>query len=237
MNRSWTKGLVGGRAAIGSVALLVVAAAALLPGTSARAATSPLPASVDWAQGLSFGPVGNVGAGAVADCAVAAVADIEQVLLRRPEPADPAPYLAAYGALARASGETPGPTAGLRPSDVLATWRTRGIAGTHANTRRLAALDVATVERALSVGPLYSVLDLPPPASTAATWVDAHGVALTAWSASSAPAGYTARGPHVVAVVGYDPVGVLVATWGFVQPITWAEWHVLATVAWAVLPA
>nr|MDA8292323.1 hypothetical protein [Actinomycetota bacterium] len=193
-------------------------------------------ASVDWAAGMTFGPVANVGPGAVADCTLAAVADVEQVLARETEPIDPTPFVAAYDALARAAGEVPGPRSGLRPADVLAAWRAGEIAGTKVRAARLASLDVTTVERALEAGPLYAVLQLPAPASTAPTWVDASGVALSAWSRTAPPAGYAQAGPHVVAVVGYDSADVLVATWGFVQPIAWSQWTAMVTAAWSVGP-
>lgn len=243
MNR-WGRIRSLARCLLGAVALVVGAGvASLAPSTIAGATTSGAPgsaapqASIDWATGMSFGPVANVGRGAVADCTLAAVADIEQVFSRQDSPIDPTPYVAAYDALARAAGERPGPAAGLRPADVVSAWQRGAIAGSRVRARRLAALDRVTVEQALASGPLYGVLALPAPASSAPTWVDASGVALGTWSSSTPPAGYAASGPHVVAVVGYGASGVLVATWGYVQPITWQEWGVLATAAWAVAPS
>jgi len=216
--------------AVGALAPVAAATAA----TAHRASASVTPPSVDWGAGMTFGAVGNVGPGAVADCAIAAVADIEQVLARSSAPPDPSPYLAAYDALVRAAGGVPGPQAGLAPSSVLSAWQGRGIAGTRARTARLASVGRGAVEAALASGPLYAVLDLPTPASTAPTWVSANDVAVTAWTPAAPPAGYEGGGAHVVALTGYDSSGVLVATWGFVQPVSWAEWAMMASAAWSI---
>lgn len=44
-------------------------------------------------------------------------------------------------------------------------------------------------------------------------------------------------GGHAVNVVQYDPEGLTVVTWGFLQRMTWRFWSTYVDEAWAVLPA
>jgi hypothetical protein len=218
------------------MAIGAIVAAPAAGASTAATATAQGPWSVDWAAGITFGTIGNVGPHAVADCAIATVADIEQVIKHKATPPDPAPYLAVYRSLARAEGEAPSSDAGLVPSAVLTRWRTTGIAGSRISSAAPITSTPARIEAALASGPVYAVIDLPASASNAPTWVNSAGVALTAWSAATPPSGYAGGGAHVVAVVGYNASAVLVATWGYVQPISWGEWAALATGAWQVTP-
>ncbi len=202
---------------------------------SGSVGTSPA-TTIDWARGTVFGSVGNAGADAVADCAVAAVADIEQILQGRTTPIDPAPFLAAYAALARSAGESPGPSATIPPWLVLRAWHAPGIAGTRIAPALPVAPGRARLEQALAGGPLYAVVDLPRPVSAAPVWVGTDDVAIRSWTTTSAPSGYLGSGVHVVAVVGYDARYVEVVTWGYVQPISWSLWARLATQVWAITP-
>ena len=193
-------------------------------------------AGIDWARGAVFGSVGNVGAHALADCAVAAVADIEQLLQGRTTPIDPAPFLAEYAMLARAAGESPGPGAVLPPWLVLRAWHAPGIAGTRIAPAVPVGPGRSSLEHALSGGPLYAVVDLPRAASAAPVRVGADDLALKAWTAATPPSGYSGGGAHVVAVVGYDAQYVDVVTWGYVQPISWALWAHMVAQVWSVTP-
>jgi hypothetical protein len=219
---------LAGIAAVGFLAVPAVA------GASGQRSVSP--ATVDWASGVTFGPVGNVGPGALADCAIAAVADIEQVFAQEILPPDPAPYINAYEALAQEEGQQPGPTGSLATSDVLATWKSNGIAG-HLATAIRTGTRVAPMKVSLDSGPVFAEVELPPTASTLGTLVNSAGVAVTAWTSSTPPSGYAGSGAHAVAVVGYNASDVLIVTWGYVQPVSWAEWAKLAVAAWSVHPA
>jgi hypothetical protein len=117
-------GLFGCAALCGSILL-----AAATPAVASGSVPNSSPWTIDWGAGITFGAVDNVGPHAIADCTIASVAAIEQVFEHQPTPPNPRPYVAAYDALARAGGESPGPNAGLVPSAVLAAWRKTGIAG------------------------------------------------------------------------------------------------------------
>jgi hypothetical protein len=203
-------------------------------GVGSAAGAVPTTTSVNWATGLTFGTVGNAGPGAVADCAVAAVADIEQILSLTATPPDPAPYLTAYDELLAAARQAPGATAGLVPASVLARWETAGIAGTRIRSATRTSVSVPGVERALASGPLYGVIDLPATSQHAGPWINASDTALSAWTSTTPPSGYSGSGLHVVAVVGYSSAGILLATWGYVQPVSWPVWSQIALAAWSV---
>ncbi|MCU1495346.1 MAG: hypothetical protein JWO62_3110 [Acidimicrobiaceae bacterium] len=230
---------------VGAATAPALARAQSAAAAGARSASAATPHStsngtdtwaVNWANGITFGTVDNVGPGAVADCTVATVADLEQIFTHSPVPPSPAPYVAAYEVLARAEGEVPGTNAGLLPADVLRVWRTSGIAGTRVAVVAATAVGRARLQQALSTGPIYAVVDLPASASSAATWIDDEGIALRSWTSTNAPAGYVGGGPHVVAVVGYNAQYVLLATWGYVQPVSWRLWQKMAAAAWSVRP-
>jgi hypothetical protein len=204
---------------------------------SAFAPTSA-PGTAYWLHGVP-GTYGNTGAGAVADCTVAAAADLEQIFTRSPEPLAPGPWIAAYDALLAAEqpGVSPGPSAGLAVAPVLATWAGPGIAGTRIASARALGLGQASIERALRAGPLYGVVDLPAPTDPGvAPLVDTSYVALTQWTPADPGSSYLSGGLHAVAVVGFDASSVFLESWGYVQPVSWSWWAAHAEQADAITP-
>ncbi len=204
---------------------------------SAFAPTSG-PGTAYWLLGVP-GTYGNTGAGAVADCTVAAAADLEQIFTRSPEPLRAGPWIAAYDALlsAQQPGVPPGSAAGLSVASVLAAWQGPGIAGTRIASARPLGLGKASVEHALASGPLYAVVDLPAPAGPrTAPLVDTSYVALTQWTPADPGSSYSSGGLHAAAVVGFDASGVFLESWGYVQPVSWSWWAAYAAQAYVVAP-
>jgi hypothetical protein len=210
--------------------------------TSATCASvyAPAPgASTYWASGTP-GSYGNTGTGAVADCTVAAAADLEQIFTHSARPLPAAPWIDAYTAMLAAQdpGQSPGPDAPLAVPAVLATWQSTGIAGTRVAAVSSVALGQSSIEAALRQGPLYAVVDLPAPSDPGTPpLVDASYVALAEWSPGHPGTGYFAPGAHALAVVGFDHSAVLLETWGYVQPVSWSWWATYAMEAFAVHPS
>ncbi|MHB1974799.1 MAG: hypothetical protein ACYCR4_11050 [Acidimicrobiales bacterium] len=225
--------VVGGRVALRRV---------LVSSTSSTCASefAPVPEmSTYWAFGVP-GSYGNTGAGSVADCTIAAAADLEQIFTASARPLPVAPWMAAYTALLAAEdpGEAPGSSAGLSVSSVLAAWQHGGIAGTKVGAVSPVTLGRSTIEAALERGPLYAVVDLPAPVDPGTSpLVDSSYVALSQWSPGLPGSGYFVAGPHALAVVGFDRSSVFLETWGYIQPVTWSWWAAYASQAFSVVPA
>lgn len=203
---------------------------------SAPGRSDPQVATVYWAPG-QIGTYGNSGPGAVPDCAIATVADLEQIFLGSPRPLDPRPWLAEYwrllgsaaSAITRASG-------GLDVRTVLRAWLTQGIAGSRIMAARPIHLDAVSVEQALAGGPLYGLIDLPEPVGQhAVNYVDAADIAVRPWTDVTPASGYVGSGPHAVAIVGYSDRYLFLETWGYVQPVSWGWWTAHSSAAWSIV--
>ncbi|MCU1492094.1 MAG: hypothetical protein JWM85_3499 [Acidimicrobiaceae bacterium] len=203
--------------------------------TQARA-----PKSVDRYSGVpQFGLYGNGGDQAVGDCAVAAVGDVIQSWDAQEGlpagPLGPGPFLTAYQSIVGGPG---GPNIGADSVQVLNYWQRTGIAGNKITAWHsivnpgidrlqynpvktgVSAPDRATLEDYLaSHGALYGGVFVP-----VADYTAAMDTSSTPWTTVEAPRGRTTIGAHGVAIVGYDSFGPDLATWGYVQHVTWAWW-------------
>jgi hypothetical protein len=196
-----------------------------------------LPTSIDDYSGVSsYGLYGNVGFTSVGDCTIAAVGDILQTWSARKGessgPLNSAPFISAYDTLV---GGTGGPQDGLPVNTVLAYWKTSGIDGnTIAGSSEIIEYwDRFAIEAALEEdGPLYVSFQIP-----TSDYVYSMDSSSTIWSTNEAPPG-TSTTPygHAAAIVGYDATGPYIATWGYVQHVTWAWWYDWATDAYTVTP-
>ena len=194
---------------------------------------------VYWLRSDRIGTYGNVGRGAIPDCAIAAAADLEQIFQRSASPLPARPWVEAYfELLGSVDGNRFGAgPAGLDVSEVLGTWQREGIAGTRIASAIATPLAKSALEAELASGPLYAELDLPRLAwAGSVTYVDGRSIAVQPWSLVAPGSGYSSGGLHAVVVVGFDASYVYVETWGYVQPVTWGWWAHYAVAAWRVTP-
>lgn len=193
----------------------------------------PPPPSVDYYSAVAqFGVYGNIGT--EGDCTVAAAADLEQVWAAQAGQPDGRPttasILAAYQAII---GPSANPADGAYTSEVLYYWESQGIGGQRIAGASEIALDPTSLENALAQdGALYGVIDIPAPDYSWAM----ESPAVT-WSTNEAPPGSPVVNDHAVAIVGYNGIGPLFATWGYVQQVTWAWWSTWGLDAYAIQQA
>jgi hypothetical protein len=191
-----------------------------------EARADPPPAVVPVPEGVAWGMYQN---DVHADCTCAAVAhmienwDAREVAYAHTAPTD-ALVLDLY---ARVNG---GQDEGAFALDVLHEWRTHGL-GPDTITG-FAKVDHNNLDRMRYAtwvfGGLYIGLDLPLTA-------EAQGHAT--WSYLPSAGGHAAKGSwggHAVDVVGYDPEGVTIVTWGRLQRMTWGFWSRYCDEAFAV---
>lgn len=119
--------------------------------------------------------------------------------------------------------------AGAVELDVLRYWRKTGIGGHHIGAFAGISLHDDTLVRtgAYLFGGLYIGLALPVTAQEQEVWD---------WTGSlRGPAKPGSWGGHAVDVVGYDPEGLTVVTWGSVKQMTWRFWERYVDEAYALL--
>jgi hypothetical protein len=120
---------------------------------------------------------------------------------------------------------------GCVEEDVLSYWRHTGIGG-H-KLFAYAGLDVSNIAHAqLSLqlfGGAYLGIALP---------LSAQDQVGKVWDVVTTGQGKPGSwGGHAVNLVGYDPVGPTVITWGALQKMTWSFWHAYVDEAYALLTA
>ena len=130
------------------------------------------------------------------------------------------------------TGGAAGPTVGTNDEQAFALWKTKGLG----KSRLVAVSQLADphsrleLERAVDqLGGVLAYVQVPSIDKPAGSGGTAH-----VWQASAA----TARGaklPHELAVVGYDPTGPLLSTWGHVQQATWSWWSSYAVGVYPVI--
>lgn len=104
--------------------------------------------------------------------------------------------------------------------DVLNLWRRRGVGGRRITAyARVNILDLVEVRTAIAqFGALYSALALPVSA-------DDQLRANAPWKAINSSRGRPGSwGGHAVSILGYDRAGLVCATWGREQRMTWGFW-------------
>jgi hypothetical protein len=183
-----------------------------------------------WKQVKQFGTFGNDG---LNDCSLAAVASLAQVWnvalggSGRAIPA--APVVAQYNAA------TGGVDQGVLPSTAFQVWR-QGIDGVSiASVAQIAPSDDTVRQAIWQLGGLYAVVNLAPTDTENGSTLTAATPSVPAWTLPAAgDVAHTTA--HTVAVVGYDQRYVYLATWGAVQPVTWAWWDARLVEAWTLLP-
>lgn len=112
--------------------------------------------------------------------------------------------------------------------DVLGAWRKAGI-GDH-RCLAFAEVDITNLAEVKKAAALFSSLDL----GITVTQGDENAFALGQPWSTAYPAGQVAGG-HSVELVGYDPFGGWVVTWGALQRFTWAWWKRAVVEAWLVV--
>ena len=208
----------------------LVALAVLCVGAPVAGAAT-VPASVKhWSGVQQFGMYGNA---TLDDCSVAAIASLSQVWDVESGGSGNAlplaPILNAYAALGGNANR------GVLPSQAFSAWES-GIDGTKIAAVSSIASDETSVEQAISqLGGIYAVVNITPndPQHPGVPTSSARAVA--AWTLATRPSPSAAEA-HVVAVVGYDANFVYLATWGAIQPVTWAWWNARVVQSWAILP-
>ncbi len=149
------------------------------------------------ASSESFQTWGNVAPEPLGDCAFAAVADWEQIVLQK----DADPTLIGYE-YAKAGGTENG----LAQNALWSYWRSNGIAGVHLTGLHSYTTTVADVENGVR--------------DYRAT------IAELSFEAGWGFGPYTmAASLHDVVVDGFTPEGPLVVTWGETVQMTWEQWR------------
>ena len=119
--------------------------------------------------------------------------------------------------------------AGAVELDVLTYWRKTGVGGHRIGAFAGVSLHDEQLVRAGAYlfGGLYLGLALPLTAQHQAVWD---------WTGSlSGPAKPGSWGGHAVDVVGYDPHGLTVVTWGSLKQMTWSFWERYVDEAYALI--
>ncbi len=158
------------------------------------------------ASSESFPSWGNVAPEPLGDCAFAAVADWEQIVLQRQ--ADPTLLGYEY---AKAGGSENG----LAQNALWSYWRSNGIAGVHLTALHSYTTTVADVENGVRD---YRAM-----------------IAELSFEASWGFGPYTMPASlHDVVLDGFTPEGPLVVSWGETVQMTWEQWRDEAVGMWGV---
>lgn len=194
--------------------------ASLPPAPAAFDATANVPGLPPW------GMLANDSHG---DCTCAAACHMSQ--LWKAQAGHPAAYADAdaLNLYARVNG---GGDNGAVELDVLNEWRKQGIdpADKIDAFARINQADLIQVRQGLWLfSGLYIGVALPLTARQQPVW----DVAGPLNQPSAAPGSW---GGHAVNVIGYDPAGLTIVTWGATKRMTWAFWTSYVDEAWAVLP-
>lgn len=191
------------------------------PLSSAAATTYP---PQPWRNVPRFGSYGN---NDLADCALAAAADLQQLfdveaggsgaLLSSQE------ITADFAALGGSGADT-----GVSVSAVEALWSERGIGGGKiAGMAEMPTVRTDVLAALRSGGGLYAIVNLPLDDNVIPD--EPTSVVPRAWAPSSRRSISAQSGPsHAVAVVGSWRGGLEIVTWGSVVPVTWAWWNAFA---------
>jgi len=167
---------------------------------------APGPECDDGASAESFQIWGNVAPEPLGDCAFAAVADWEQIVLQR----EADPTLLGYE-YAKAGGSENG----LAQSVLWSYWRSDGIAGVYLTALHSYTTTVADVENGVrDYGAMIAEL------SFEASW---------GFGPYTMPASL-----HDVVLDGFTPEGPLVVSWGETVQMTWEQWRDEAVGMWGV---
>jgi hypothetical protein len=192
------------------------------------------PPSVDWSLKVasSLGAMLNAGDGAVGDCTIAAAGHIVQELTANagnmiiiPDDA----ILAAYEAVSGFDPNNPDSDQGACALDVLNYWRQTGIGGHQIGAFvGLEPDNILHVQNAILLfEACYIGLALPLYAENQDVW-SIPPVPPT--DGSDQP-----WGGHAVPIVGYDPQGLTVITWGVLKRMTYQFYQQFCDEAYAIL--
>lgn len=165
------------------------------------------------------------------DCTIAAVVHTDQALANLT--AEPWTYPGDRKVNAVYRRMTGGPDTGLVETDVLKAWsRKGGLFG-----QQLVAFAPVAVKHTVTVrqtvdlcGAAYTGVRIPAPAQQ--QFADGLPWALTHTSAD-----HDIEGGHAVPIVGYNPTGPVVVTWGALQQATWEWWLTYGEECYAVITA
>ena len=160
--------------------------------------------------GLTFPTYGNIAPNGVGDCAFAAVANWEEVVLGT------IPDTKLITSEFSDAGGTP--NLGLTNAEVFNYWETKGIGETLLNAASPFYIDPPNVMRAIddqNVRAVIASLYLPKGQNFAGVTVQDSSF-------------------HWVVVDGYTPQGPLVATWGMTLQMTWQQWNLEVVSMWGI---
>ncbi len=191
----------------------------------------PPPPQQDWATKVSTWPM--MLNDSIGDCTIAAAGHcIEEwtAIAGGAVIVPDASILAAYSAVSGYDPNTGQHDVGANEVKVLNYWRKNGIGG-H-KILAYAALEPGNLDHVrdsvVIFGNCYIGLALPASAQTQAIWSVPPGGA----TGQGAPGSW---GGHAVPVVGYDPLGLIVVTWGALKRMTWGFWGAYCDEAYALL--
>lgn len=192
---------------------------------------APPPPSIDWGEKVSSWPM--MGNDSIGDCTTAAAGHcIEEWTTDTGTPVivpDEA-IVAAYSAVSGYNPTTGSHDVGANVIQVLNYWRTTGIGG-H-TIRAYAALEPGNADHVRDAvvlfGNAYVGLALPTSAQDQTIWSVPPGGA----NGTGAPGSW---GGHAVPVVAYDPLGLVIVTWGALKRMTWGFWNAYCDEAYALL--
>jgi hypothetical protein len=179
-----------------------------------------------------FGSYGNI---TTRDCSMAAVGALAQAWnLATGRPTTPlrtTPILARYREI---DGGVDG---GVLPSDAFDAWE-QGVDGVHLSAEaELPPSDDALRTAVWQLGGVFAVVGLDSTDVAHVNQPTSATMTMSPWTVTTTPTEpATALATHSVAVVGYDANYVYLATWGSVQPVTWAWWNTHSIESWALLP-
>jgi len=197
-----------------------------------------LPLAVDHYSAVpSWGMYGNTGSDGIGDCSLATVGELLQAFDalngQNAGPLPDQPFIDTYNLL-HGNSTTPG----LSVSLVLNYWQSTGIDGNviTSSTQLDPSPGTAmpsqwTIESAVAqYGAVYATFTIPS-ADAAIAYPDTNVM----WTTNEAPAGSPVYGYHAAAIVGYDTNGPYIATWGYVQQVSWAWWNVWGGYSYGVV--
>lgn len=191
-------------------------------------ALPPAPASLDLTTGIASFPVyANDVKG---DCTCAAAGHMLEVWTRQvtgtPRLLQDSDVLALYDLV------NGGIDAGASEMDVLDAWRHTGLAGD--KLFAYAAVTPSDHQLVETACWLFSGLYLGIALPLSAQHQDVWNTVSRDIQGDSTPGSW---GGHAVDVVGYDPGGLTVVTWGATKRMTWAFWDEYVDEAWALIPS
>lgn len=190
-----------------------------------QAPLSPPPAEIA-APNLVYPMAGNDKFG---DCTIAAVVHADQV------------WSSEIGATYEYPGDedvegeyftlSGGQDSGLVEANVLAKWKSQGLFGNKIwGFAPVAPKHTNSVKSVVeNYGVAYTGITMP----AIAQEQFANG---QPWTLTNTAADYDIVGGHAVPIVGYNPQGPIIVTWGKLQQLTWQWWLTYAEECWVILP-